>query len=186
MSSSEKVNSMAPHSVSFCLNNKGNEDYPDIPGIIEIDEGRGISIYFDGYSTFEGDIGAPVFVEVWQGDLRLVVFDDLKKQNPRIISLSGAQEGNKQNGQESKSENLGIPFGHVIDLIQGDSGEAGNSGNAEIRIDWDLLYSQKSGLVELLRHENGTGYDELWGIVHLLESILDNANKQDIWKYPEE
>lgn len=36
--------------------------------------------------------GWPVGIEIWQGRLRLIVFDDINREKPRIIDLEKARE----------------------------------------------------------------------------------------------
>jgi len=36
--------------------------------------------------------GRPVGMEIWQGRLRLIVFDDINSEDPRIIDLENARE----------------------------------------------------------------------------------------------
>jgi len=36
--------------------------------------------------------GSPVFLELYQGQLRLIVFADINEQDPEIINLDGAKE----------------------------------------------------------------------------------------------
>ena len=36
--------------------------------------------------------GFPIGIEIWQGRLRLIVFDDINEENPKIIDLEKAKE----------------------------------------------------------------------------------------------
>jgi hypothetical protein len=36
--------------------------------------------------------GWPIGVEIWQGRLRLIVFDDINREDPQIIDLEKAKE----------------------------------------------------------------------------------------------
>lgn len=36
--------------------------------------------------------GYPIGIEIWEGRLRLVVFDDINNEEPKIIDLEGARE----------------------------------------------------------------------------------------------
>jgi len=53
-----------------------------------------ISIFPDGYGDFGSapGHGCPVFLELYQGRLRLIVFPDINAQEPTIIDLEGARE----------------------------------------------------------------------------------------------
>jgi hypothetical protein len=53
-----------------------------------------ISIFPEGYGDFgsaDGH-GCPVFMELYEGRLRLIVFPDINEQEPLIIDLEGARE----------------------------------------------------------------------------------------------
>jgi len=39
--------------------------------------------------------GSPVGIEIWQGRLRLVVFDNINSEDPQIIDLENAKESNR-------------------------------------------------------------------------------------------
>ena len=48
----------------------------------------------EGYGekgTIDGE-GSPVGMEIWQGRLRLIVFDDINSEDPQIIDLENASE----------------------------------------------------------------------------------------------
>ena len=38
------------------------------------------------------DEGWPVGIEIWQGRLRLIIFDDINREDPQIIDLESARE----------------------------------------------------------------------------------------------
>lgn len=44
--------------------------------------------------TTDGE-GSPVGIEIWQGRLRLVIFDDINREEPRVIDLENARESNR-------------------------------------------------------------------------------------------
>ena len=44
--------------------------------------------------TADGE-GSPVGVEIWQGRLRVIVFDDINSEDPRIIDLENARESGR-------------------------------------------------------------------------------------------
>ena len=55
---------------------------------------RGVSIEAKGYGdccSAEGH-GSPVFLELHQGHLRLIVFTNINEQEPKIIDLEAARE----------------------------------------------------------------------------------------------
>ncbi len=53
-----------------------------------------ISIFPAGYGDFSSapGHGCPVFLELFQGRLRLIVFADINEQDPAIIDLDRARE----------------------------------------------------------------------------------------------
>ena len=53
-----------------------------------------ISIFPDGYGDFGSapGHGCPVFLELYRGRLRLIVFPDINSQDPTIIDLESARE----------------------------------------------------------------------------------------------
>ena len=61
---------------------------------------QGIEICPVGYgdATSEDGHGCPVFLEIWDGELRVVIWGDIKKEDPtHIISLEGAREDMRKN-----------------------------------------------------------------------------------------
>lgn len=53
-----------------------------------------ISIYPQGHGDFgsaDGH-GCPLFIELYQGRLRVIAFPNINEQDPQIIDLSGARE----------------------------------------------------------------------------------------------
>ena len=51
--------------------------------------------------------------------------------------------------------------------------------------DWDMLQQQHAALAELLSKPGEPSDHELWGLVHLIEHLLDEAAGLGIWSYPE-
>jgi len=59
-----------------------------------LSEGGQIWIGAEGYGekcTIDSE-GFPVGIEIWQGRLRLIVFDDINREDPQIIDLENAKE----------------------------------------------------------------------------------------------
>jgi hypothetical protein len=74
------------------------EQCPDsAPVEIEVNilsEGSQLWIQPKGYgekSAMDGE-GYPVGLEIWQGRLRLIVFDDINREDPQVIDLENARE----------------------------------------------------------------------------------------------
>ena len=55
-------------------------------------------------------------------------------------------------------------------------------------VDWDLLHRQKLILVEWLSGQppKASQLEELWGIVHLLDALQDDAVDGGRWQFPED
>ncbi len=71
---------------------KDQESDQTVSGVIEIDN-FSIYIHFDGYST-QGEVdgnGYPVMIELYEKELRTVVWKDINADNPVILSLEGAR-----------------------------------------------------------------------------------------------
>jgi hypothetical protein len=51
-------------------------------------KGYGNKVIQDGY-------GYPISIEIWEGRLRLVVFDNINSEEPTIIDLEDARESNR-------------------------------------------------------------------------------------------
>ena len=74
------------------------EQCPDVSPIkIKVNilsEGGQIWIQPNGYGEkcAMDDEGWPVGIEIWQGRLRLIVFDDINTEEPQIIDLETARE----------------------------------------------------------------------------------------------
>ena len=53
-----------------------------------------ISVYPQGYGDCGSDDGhgCPLFIELYQGRLRVVAFPNINNEDPQIIDLSGAKE----------------------------------------------------------------------------------------------
>jgi hypothetical protein len=59
-----------------------------------LSEGGQIWIQPEGYGekcAADGE-GWPVGIEIWQGRLRLIVFDDINREEPQIIDIEKARE----------------------------------------------------------------------------------------------
>lgn len=81
------------------LRDMADEQHRTLPIRIEYRE-SGINICPFGYSdaTSEPGFGAPIFLELYQGELRLVVWSDINCEEPtHVISLDGAKEECRNN-----------------------------------------------------------------------------------------
>jgi len=74
------------------------EQCPDAAPIgIEVNilsEGGQIWIQPKGYGEkcAMDDEGWPIGIEIWQGRLRLIIFDDINREDPQIIDMENARE----------------------------------------------------------------------------------------------
>ena len=57
-------------------------------------EGYGDKCSADGH-------GAPVGLEIWQGRLRVIVFDDINEEEARFIDLENARETARHDGDQN-------------------------------------------------------------------------------------
>ena len=64
-----------------------------------LSEGGQIWIQPEGYGEkcAMDNEGWPVGIEIWQSRLRLIVFDDINREEPQIIDLEKARENNRSN-----------------------------------------------------------------------------------------
>ena len=75
-----------------------NEQCPEVPAVeIKVkvlSEGGKIWIQPDGFGEkcAEDGEGFPVGIEIWQGRLRLIVFNDINREDPIILNLENARE----------------------------------------------------------------------------------------------
>ncbi|HBG26193.1 MAG: hypothetical protein A2Y10_03990 [Planctomycetes bacterium GWF2_41_51] len=73
-----------------------------LPSAIKVkilSEGGQIWIQPQGYGencAMDGE-GYPIGVEIWQGKLRLILFDDINSEDPQIIDLENAREACRLN-----------------------------------------------------------------------------------------
>ena len=78
----------------FILND-ADLSWKDQQEITIVVDPNGVSIEAKGYGDFgsaEGH-GSPVYLELYRGNLRLVVSPDIKEEEPMIVDLAGAKEG---------------------------------------------------------------------------------------------
>ena len=59
---------------------------------------------------------------------------------------------------------------------------------ALMNVDWDLLHEQKLVLLEMLNNVSSESIvgQALSGIIHLLDSLQDEAVEQGRWQFPKE
>ena len=90
-----------------------HEDFPGDSQVLRIEcEAGGLAILPEGYGEngTQAGFGAPVYLELYEGELRLVVWADINQPDPtHIICLDGAKESNR--GQELIDGNVTRQFG---------------------------------------------------------------------------
>jgi hypothetical protein len=80
--------------IPFTLQDECERKENIINGFIDNKIGLGIALHFNGYSDCcsKGDNGTPVYIEKYNGDLRIIVYSDINREEPtHIISLEGAR-----------------------------------------------------------------------------------------------
>ncbi len=82
------------------LDRKLGEDH-QVTGDILMEK-FGLAIRFDEYgqATVEGDQGEPIYIEVWDSDLRAIVWSDINEEEPQIISLENARLEKREEGEK--------------------------------------------------------------------------------------
>jgi hypothetical protein len=78
----------------FTLKDDTQPSDNDITGYSDNGIGLGVSMYFNGYSDCCSDdnIGAPVYIEQYNGELRVLVYSDINQEEPtHVISMEGAR-----------------------------------------------------------------------------------------------
>jgi hypothetical protein len=69
----------------------------EIDVTVEVVSGKYLEIRPAGYGekTAEDGFGAPLFLELVDGELRVVLFPDINSEEAQIVSLEGAKESNR-------------------------------------------------------------------------------------------
>jgi hypothetical protein len=74
----EQCADVPPHEIKTRISSKGGQLWIQ-------PEGYGDKCSADGH-------GCPIGLEIWQGRLRLIVYDDINVEEPQIIDLENARE----------------------------------------------------------------------------------------------
>ena len=124
------------------------------------DEGGSLNIYPQGYGDFSSadGHGTPIFVEIWEGRLRLVTFADINEQEPVVTDLESAKETNRKTEDEPKIERINI----LPEFSQEQAADMQKTLEKKANLEY-LCYMMLKAL-----HDNG------------LERVLKRACKQDI------
>ena len=78
--------------VDFQLHDEGTGE--NVTGYIDFKSDLGIGLHFDGYgdSGHEDDVGIPIFIEKYDGELLIRAYGDINSDEPtHNVSLEGAR-----------------------------------------------------------------------------------------------
>jgi hypothetical protein len=118
-----KVNTLSANELPFELTD--GEDSAQrcgassVIGSIDINHDVGVSLKFNGFSTIDSqdDVGLPIHIEYYAGELRVLVWSDINKDDPtHIIPLNGAKNSNREPDEESEIVNVIEESTNVIEL----------------------------------------------------------------------
>ena len=88
----------------FALHHEITGDDGTSRKLVTVIDGNSISVEAEGYNTCNIDddckpgtgITAPVMIEAWDGELRVIVWGDINQEDPtHIISLEGARKSER-------------------------------------------------------------------------------------------
>ena len=78
--------------VKFTLKGDQKAGVNPLTGHVAVNQGIGLEIYFDGYSDMTSEHGSPVYIEQYDGELRVIVHSDINKEDPtHDIKLNNAR-----------------------------------------------------------------------------------------------
>jgi len=84
--------------MQFKLKDNAGGENPRTVGVnIEFTNGF-LCIAPDGYGEYDAadGHGQPILLEVWEGQLRVILFSDINNQDPQIIVMEGAREDKRK------------------------------------------------------------------------------------------
>lgn len=91
--------------LNLSLSDNDSESQETLPIRIEISD-VAISIYPQGHGDCRSDDGqgCPLYLEFYQGHIRVVAFSDINTEVPHIIYLSGAREDRRRGSKRLQEE----------------------------------------------------------------------------------
>lgn len=99
------------------------EQCPDMPPV-EINVNillRGGQLWFQPAGYGEKNVcdgkGFPIGIEIWQGRLRVIVFDDIRSEEPRIIDIEKAKETRRHEEEGNRHEAKGTRIKNGLKLL---------------------------------------------------------------------
>lgn len=78
--------------MACCIRDLGEQD-GSVLAHVEY-TGYDLEIHLGGYSTADSEDGPVVVIELFDGKLRVLVWDNINNEDPKIIDLAGAKEEN--------------------------------------------------------------------------------------------
>jgi hypothetical protein len=79
----------------FRLASQGDGPKLERDGHVELlDHGRGLQIFVEGHGekTAMPGKGTPIYIEIWEGKLRVILWSDINKEDGQVIDMDGARE----------------------------------------------------------------------------------------------
>ena len=85
--------------IPFELKDANPEYDTRLKGLVTIYPGHGIEFIFDGYGDHgtQPGHGTPVYIDIYQEELRVCIWKDINVEDPEIISLEKARESMRSN-----------------------------------------------------------------------------------------
>lgn len=89
--------SMNTESLAILLQEQSSDEPSRTIRVELLSEAGKLWIQPDGYGdkTSQDGCGYPIGLEIWEGRLRLIVFDNINREDPQIIDLQKAKENNR-------------------------------------------------------------------------------------------
>ena len=83
--------------VTFTLVDQADPEAPPVTGSIKVDH-NGVYIAIDGYGEHSAEIGtgSPVGLELYEGKVRVLVWDDINTDDAIIMEMDNAKESNRK------------------------------------------------------------------------------------------
>lgn len=122
-----------------------------------------ISIYPEGHGDFSSadGHGCPLFIEFYQGRLRVIAFPNINEQDPQIIDLSGAKEDRRRDTEDLLGLSPLQKGKRFFDFMAQTNPESGKSFTMqEAAAELDVDYAEFRNLVNLWRYPDTRLSDE--------------------------
>jgi len=85
---------MIKQQIRFNVSDKDSSSPALCPCRVTVDQYGNMELFVEGYGTADSEVskGPIAHLELWQGQLRLLVWPDIKNEEPLIIDLGQARE----------------------------------------------------------------------------------------------